>query len=149
MQSSPVNLDVQSIASAWSQMADITLVGDQNNPSSAGWGNILANPPDLKIVHIAGDLDISGNMSGAGVLVIDGDFKMGGTINWNGLVVVLGDVDVVGGGSDKNILGGLVVQGTVAGNMNIMGNVKTLYSSAMIAKLNALTKYEVSSWIDQ
>ena len=149
VQSSPVNLDVQSIASAWSQMADITLVGDQNNPSSAGWGNVLANPPDLKIVHIAGDLDISGNMSGAGVLVVDGDFKMGGTINWNGLVVVLGDVDVVGGGSDKNIIGGLVVQGTVAGNMNIMGNVKTLYSSAMIAKLNALTKYEVSSWIDQ
>ena len=74
---------------------------------------------------------------------------MGGTVNWNGLVVVLGDVDVVGGGNAKNIIGGLVVQGTVSGNMSVNGNVKTLYSSAMIAKLNALTKYEVSSWIDQ
>jgi hypothetical protein len=131
-------------------MADVTLVGDQSNPSTAGWGNIAAIPyPDLKIVHITGDLDVQGNMSGCGVLIIDGDFKMGGTVNWNGLVVVLGDVDVVGGGNAKNIIGGLVVQGTVSGNMNVNGNVKTLYSSAMIAKLNALTKYEVSSWIDQ
>jgi len=150
VQSSNVNLDVQAIANAWSQMADITLVGDQNNPSTAGWGNVNAIPqPDLKVVHIQGDLDISGNMSGAGVLVIDGNFKMGGTINWNGIVVVLKDVDVVGGGNVKNIVGGLVVQGTLSGQTTVNGNISVLYSSAMIAKLNALTKYEVSSWIDQ
>ena len=149
VQSSNVNLDVQAIATAWSQMADITLVGNQSNPSAAGWGNILAIPPELKIVHITGDLDIQGNMSGAGVLIVDGDFKMGGTINWNGLVVVLGDVDVVGGGNAKNIIGGLVVQGTLAGETTVNGNITTYYSSAMVAQLNALTKYEVSSWIDQ
>ena len=149
VQSSNVNLDVQAIAAAWSQMADITLNGDQQNPSSAGWGNITAIPPELKIVHITGDLDIQGNMSGAGVLIVDGDFKMGGTINWNGLVVVLGDVDVVGGGNAKNIIGGLVVQGTLSGETTVNGNITTYYSSAMVAQLNALTKYEVSSWIDQ
>ncbi|HEU5310369.1 MAG TPA: PilX N-terminal domain-containing pilus assembly protein [Candidatus Eisenbacteria bacterium] len=149
VQASPVNLDVQALATAWSMMADITLAGDQNNPASGGWGTVATDPPDLKVVHIQGDLDISGNMSGAGVLVIDGDFKMGGTINWSGIVLVLGDVDVVGGGNAKNIVGGLVVQGTLAGETTVNGNITTYYSSAMIAKLNALKDYEVSSWIDQ
>jgi hypothetical protein len=56
---------------------------------------------------------------------------------------------VVGGGSDKNIVGALVVQGELSGSSAINGNIKVLYSSEMIAKLNALTQYEVSSWIDQ
>ncbi|HET9252717.1 MAG TPA: hypothetical protein VFP58_11445, partial [Candidatus Eisenbacteria bacterium] len=80
---------------------------------------------------------------------VEGDFTMGGTINWNGIVICLGDADVVGGGSDKNIVGALVVQGELAGSSAINGNIKVLYSSEMIAKLNALTQYEVSSWIDQ
>jgi hypothetical protein len=145
VESSPVNIDIQALATGFSQMADITLVGDQTNPSSADWGTVS----DLKIVRIQGDLTVSGNMSGAGVLVVEGDFTMGGTINWNGIVICLGDVDVVGGGSDKNIVGALVVQGELAGSSAINGNIKVLYSSEMIAKLNALTMYEVSSWIDQ
>jgi PilX N-terminal len=143
--SSPVNIDIQALATGFSQMADITLVGNQTNPSSADWGTV----DDMKIVRIQGDLDISGNMSGSGVLIIEGDFKMGGTINWNGIVICLGDTDVLGGGSDKNIVGALVVQGDLADNSAINGNIKVLYSSEMIAKLNALTRYEVSSWIDQ
>lgn len=149
VQPSSVNLDVQALAAAWSMLADVTLVGDQNNPSSSGWGTVTTDPPELKVVHVQGDLMISGNMSGAGVLVIDGDFQMGGTINWHGIVLVLGDVDVVGGGNAKNIVGGLVVQGTLSGETTVNGNITVYYSSAMIAKLNALKDYEVSSWIDQ
>ena len=149
VQPSNVNLDVQALAAAWSMLADITLVGNQNNPSSTGWGTVATNPPDLKVVHIQGNLDISGNMTGAGVLVVDGNFKMGGTINWSGIILVLGDVDVVGGGNAKNIVGGLVVQGSLSGSTTVNGNITVYYSSAMIAKLNALKDYEVSSWIDQ
>lgn len=142
---SPVNLDLQAMADAWSQMADITLVGNQNNPSTAGWGTVT----DLKIIHVKGDLDVSGNTTGAGVLIIDGDFKLGGTLNWNGVIICLKDVDVVGGGSAKNIVGALMVQGTLSGSSAVAGNIKLLYSSAMISKLNSLTRYEISSWIDQ
>lgn len=145
VESSPVNIDIQALATGFSMMADIILVGDQTNPSSTGWGTVT----DLKIVHVQGDLDVQGNMSGAGVLIIDGDFKMGGTINWNGIVICLGDVDVLGGGSDKNILGALLTQGSLSGDSAINGNIKVLYSSEMISKLNALSQYEVSSWIDQ
>ena len=143
--SSNVNLDLVAMANAWCQMTDITLNGNQNNPSTAGWGTVN----DLKIVHIAGDLQVSGNATGAGVLIIDGDFQMGGTFNWNGIVLCLGDVDIVGGGNAKQVVGALMIQGTLNGDSNVNGNVKLLYSSAMISKLNSLTRYEISSWIDQ
>lgn len=142
---STVNLDLQSMATAWSDAADITLVGNQNNPSTADWGTVT----DLKIVHIAGDLHISGGASGAGVLVIDGDMTLSGTFNWNGVVLCLGDVSVTGGGTAKQIVGALMVQGSLSDTSNLNGHIKCLYSSAMISKLNSLTRYEVSSWIDQ
>jgi len=145
VESSNVNLDLTSMATAWSDAADITLVGDQTNPSTAGWGTVT----DLKIIHIGGDLHISGNASGAGVLVIDGDMILSGTFNWNGVVLCLGDVTVTGGGSDKQIVGALMVQGSLSDTSVMNGNVKLLYSSEMISKLNSLTRYEVSSWIDQ
>ena len=140
-----VNLDLPALATAWSQLADVTLAGPLNNPSTAGWGSI----GDLKVVHIAGDLHVSGNGSGAGVLVVDGDFDLSGTFNWNGVVLVLGDLTVTGGGTAKQIVGATMVQGTLSGASNMNGNIKLLYSSAMISQLNALTPYEVSSWIDQ
>jgi len=145
VESSNVNLDLAAMATAWSDAADITLAGDQNNPSTTGWGTIT----DLKIIHIGGDLHISGNASGAGVLVIDGDMTLSGSFNWNGVVLCLGDVTVTGGGSVKQVVGAMMVQGTMSGTSTMNGNIKALYSSEMISKLNSLTRYEVSSWIDQ
>ena len=145
VRTSNVNLDLPSMAAAWSDMADITMVGNQTNPSTATWGSV----GNLKIVHIAGDLHVSGNNSGAGVLVIDGDFEMSGTFNWNGVVLCLKNVSITGGGTAKQIVGALMVQGTLSGSSSINGNIKMMYSSAMISQLSALTRYEVSSWIDQ
>jgi hypothetical protein len=145
VQSSSYNIDLQAMADAWSQIADLTFNGSLNNPSTAGWGTVS----DLKVVHVKGDLSLQGSNSGAGVLIIDGDFHLGGTLNYNGVILCLQDVDVVGGGSAKNIVGCLMVQGTLTGTTNVNGNVKVLYSSSMISKLYSLTQYEVSSWIDQ
>jgi hypothetical protein len=149
VQSAVVNLDLAAMAAAWIQAADISLTGTQTNPNTSGWGSMATNPVTLKVVHVAGDLHLSGNSSGAGVLVVDGNFELSGTFNWNGIVLVLGDVVVTGGGSAKNIVGALLVQGSVSGTSVMNGNVKLLYSSEMIGKLNSLSRYEVSSWIDQ
>jgi len=145
VQNSPVNLDLPSIAASWDQLADLTYAGNTNNPDMSTWGSI----GNLKIVHVAGDLSVTGNGSGAGVLIVDGDFHLGGTVNYNGIIIVLGNVDIQGGGNAKNIVGGLMVQGTLTGTTNVAGNVKLMYSSAMIQQLYALTRYEISSWIDQ
>ena len=144
VQTSPINLDLPAIAAQWALMADLTYP-DGSSPSMAGWGAI----GDLKIVHCTGDLDLQSNGTGAGVLVVDGDLHLGGTLNYNGIIIVLGNVDIQGGGNAQNIIGGLMVQGTVTDHSNVAGNVKCLYSSAMINQLYSLTKYEISSWIDQ
>jgi len=145
VRSSNVNLDLPALAAAWSQVADVTYNGDLTNPSTSGWGAI----GDLKVVHVTGNLKVSGTNTGAGVLVVDGNFEMDGTFNWNGIILVLGDTDIKGGGNAKQVVGSLMVQGTLTGTSNVNGNVKLLYSSAMISQLYALTRYEISSWIDQ
>jgi hypothetical protein len=145
VQTSPVNLDLPAIAASWSQIADLNYAGNTSNPDMSTWGSI----GDLKVVHVAGDLSIQSNGNGAGVLIVDGNFHLGGTVNYNGIVIVLGDVDIQGGGNAQNIVGGLMVQGTVSGTTNVAGNIKLMYSSAMIQQLYALTRYEISSWIDQ
>lgn len=145
VRSSNYNIDLQAMADAWGQIADVTYNGSLNNPSTSGWGTVN----DLKVVHVKGDLSLQGNNSGAGVLIVDGDFQMGGTFNYNGVIICLKDTDVVGGGQAKNVVGCLMVQGTLTGTTSVAGNVKIMYSSAMIGKLYSLTQYEVSSWIDQ
>jgi hypothetical protein len=145
VETSPLNLDLPAIAASWSQLADLNYAGNTTNPDMSTWGTI----GDLKVVHVAGDLSIQSNGSGAGVLIVDGDFHLGGTVNYNGIIVVLGNVDIQGGGNAKNIVGGLMVQGTLTGTTNVAGNVKLMYSSAMINQLYSLTRYEISSWIDQ
>ena len=142
-----VNLDLDAMAAAWTEQANVILNGNQSNPSTAGWGSTTPTM-NLKIVRINGNLHVSGTASGAGVLIIDGDMVLSGQFTWYGVVLVLGDVMVTGGGATKQIVGGLMVQGSMTGSA-INGNIKTLYSSAMINQLNALSRYEVASWIDQ
>jgi len=146
--SAPVNLDLQAMADAWTEQANIVLNGDQTNPNTSTWGSATSSPIDLKIVRIHGDLHVSGSASGAGVLIIDNDMVLSGQFTWFGVVLVLGNVSVTGGGATKQIVGALMVQGDIAGS-NVNGNIKTLYSSAMINQLNSLSRYEISSWIDQ
>jgi hypothetical protein len=145
VRTSSLNLDLPAIAASWSQLADLNYAGGTNNPNTSTWGTI----GDLKVVHVAGDLSVMGNGDGAGVLIVDGDFHLGGTFSYSGIIIVLGNCDIQGGGNAKNIVGGLMVQGTLTGTTNVAGNVKLMYSSAMINQLYALTRYEISSWIDQ
>ena len=39
---------------------------------------------------VNGDLTLSGNLSGYGLLVVTGDLAMGGNVSWNGVILVIG-----------------------------------------------------------
>lgn len=143
--SSGVNLDLQAMNEAWSQIADVTLVGDQHDSGAAAWGSI----EDLQIVHVKGNLILSGNESGAGVLLVDGDLEMSGPARWYGLVICLGDAKIDGDGASPTVLGSVLIQGSLNGRSEVGERTRIAYSSAMIRRLEALTGYEVSSWIDQ
>jgi len=55
------------------------------------------------IDYVAGDLTLSGNGSGYGILVVTGTLHMGGNFSWHGVVLVVGDgiTDNNGGGSGQ------------------------------------------------
>ena len=64
---------------------------------------------DPKTIYVDGDLTLSGNLEGAGLLVITGKFSGSGSLKWNGLILVIGKGDVDFGGLNIGINGGLYV----------------------------------------
>lgn len=83
-----------------------------------------AKPPgapgqDPKITVVHGNLFLSGNVSGAGLLIVSGDFICTGDCRYDGLVLVLGSGRVGLHNSGDGITGGLVVASLEAVNGNI------------------------------
>jgi Tfp pilus assembly protein PilX len=60
----------------------------------------LANPA---ITYVDGNLDLSGSITGHGVLVVTGKFTANGTVGWKGIVLVVGQgvMEVNGGGNNQ------------------------------------------------
>ncbi|MGH7680839.1 MAG: hypothetical protein ACRENN_02510 [Candidatus Eiseniibacteriota bacterium] len=139
------NLDLKTMATEWSRIADVTLEGDQLDPATASWGT----PKDPAIIHVAGNLRLTGAASGNGVLLVDGDLDVTGPLRWCGLVLCLRDAHLQGTGAGISVVGTMLVQGSVAGRSDVGGNVSIVYSGSVMRRIAELTGYEVSSWIDQ
>ena len=75
---------------------------------------------DPKVTVVNGDLSLSGNMTGGGLLVVTGDFIASGTLTFNGLVLVIGSGNVVLSGLNQGIHGGLFVA-----NLTLQGGIPT------------------------
>jgi hypothetical protein len=103
------------------------------------------------IAHCAGDLKLTGNGSGAGILAVDGDLDMSGGFVWVGLVLVRGRVRMTGGGNGDRVIGGIgVVEEATAvtgATFGTSGGVQLLYSSDAIRlaaqQFSAMT---IASW---
>jgi hypothetical protein len=70
----------------------------------------------------AGNLSLSGNITGYGTLVVRGTFSPAGTVGWNGIVLVIGQGDVQGSGGGNNSYNGAVF---VAKTRDSSGNLLT------------------------
>jgi hypothetical protein len=101
--------------------------GDPLNPAGACWRY-------LPIIHIAGDMFLSGNAYGQGVLLIDGDLINTGTFAFYGVVIVMGQADFRG---TTEIHGGLLARNGVSGELtgNIRGTASIQYSSCAAARV--------------
>jgi hypothetical protein len=142
---SRVNLDLNAIATAWSRIADVTLDGGSGNAGLGAWDDTKTP----KVVHVRGDFRASGPGSGSGVLVVEGDLELSGAVEWTGLIICLRNARLGGEGRGPSVIGSILVQGTVAGRSEVAGRTKVLYSSSVLRRIADLTRYEVSSWIDQ
>ncbi len=90
----------------------------------------LAKP---EIVHVPGNLQWTGTISGAGILVVDGQLVMKGNIKWQGIILALsGDVTMdLGGTGNPSIMGTIWIGNsdpTKPTRVNILGNPSIKYS---------------------
>ncbi len=105
------------------------------------------------VVAYAGtSIHLSGASEGAGILIVDGDLRISGSFTWRGLVIVRCRVTMVGGGSGKRIVGGLVIGEEITSEISTTevtatGTVDLLYSSEAIRLASgSLVVMSVLSW---
>jgi hypothetical protein len=134
-----IDLDLEAIRDQYAPLADIVVPG--GNYSNLDWGDNF----DYHIAHCTGDLHVSGQLTGGGILIIDGDLFCSGQMTWYGLVVVLGDITFTGGGQGTHIYGSVMVQGGIT-QQTVSGNADIKYSSLALSRLASLSPYVVASW---
>lgn len=119
---------------------------------------------DPKTTYINGDLEVSGNMSGAGLLVITGKFYGSGTFNWTGLILVIGEGNVDFSGLNIGVTGGMYVANlekdsngvpqwgttrfTMSGNSDFIINSASLVMATQTIPDKQLSYREVNSIMD-
>jgi len=145
-------LDLRELIEAGARAANVTLTsGSTVKPSSPGaWGTLEAPA----ILYGVGDIHISGGAAGAGIMIVDGDLKISGGFEWRGLVIVRGEVTFTGGGGGKRLMGALVVERDVSGNvtyngteMTISGTVDILFSRQIIGMVTTqFATYTILNW---
>jgi len=116
-----------------------------------------------KIIYVDGDLNVTGNVEGGGILVVRGKLSGGGRFVYNGLILVLGGGDVDMSGWNIGLNGGMFVanlQGaapsasfgtpklTIAGNSNILINANAIKMGMELIPVNTLSTREVTSSIE-
>jgi hypothetical protein len=71
------------------------------------WGDYATN--NFMVTYCNGDVHLTGQGKGAGVLVIDGSLDMTGKFEFVGVVIVRGDVRMSGGGNGVHVYGTLMI----------------------------------------
>jgi hypothetical protein len=74
---------------------------------------------DARITVVNGDLQITGSISGGGLLIVTGNFSCSGSYSFNGLVLVIGSGGLTADGSGQGIDGGMMI----ANLQNAGGNI--------------------------
>jgi len=74
-----------------------------NPPSGIANPGTIANP---QVNVVEGDISLSGNWSGAGILLVTGTLTFHGTPNYNGLILVIGKGNVVKDGGGNGVMDG-------------------------------------------
>jgi len=94
------------------------------------------------------ELTLSGNSSGAGILLVEGDLAIQGSFNWYGVIIVTGSLRSTGGSTTVNVTGA-VLAGDSSFNsvdVDIQGHTDILYCSDAIKWTNDFLPFKISRW---
>jgi hypothetical protein len=142
-----VDIDIETEMKHLGSLATIVWTKPVEKTSNAVIGDLKKLVP--VIAHAKGDLKISGNSTGCGVLVVDGNLEMSGSFDFVGVIFVAGSVTFTGGGGKKNLRGALLTPGNIAGtDGSLSGSVNLQYSSQAIDLLTSKLSdgVELISW---
>ena len=149
-------LDPSYLASIARKVAAIADLRYEGNQSLGGQGKdvlSLGSPANPKITYIHGDLDVSGNIYGSGLLLVTGDLKGTGSLKYDGLILVLGTGGVTFSGANNGILGGLVaanLEGTPPHfgqtSLKVTGNSDFYFKGDSIRMAVSLLTMRTVSW---
>lgn len=110
--------------------------GECARSSSSNWG-----APQLAghacftyfpVVHVSGDLTVTGPGSGQGILLVEGDLTLGGGFAFQGVVLVGGALVVGDGGA--TVVGGLRVANRGGDFVGVGGAGQVLYSGCVVKR---------------
>jgi hypothetical protein len=116
-----------------------------------------------KTIWVNGDCDMSGNMTGGGLLVVTGKLNCSGSLVYNGLVLVIGQGNLDFAGLNNGVHGGIFVvnatntNGTItfgtpkwsiSGNSNITFDSNTISMAVRLIPASQLSVREVTSALD-
>jgi hypothetical protein len=133
----PTSQTVTQIADAYLARPHTELPGGHYSGSS-DWGTALAP----RITRIDGNAQITGSISGYGVLIVDGVLDIAGTFDFRGLVIARGDIQVQIVGN-AGIYGSLMLGESLTYDPQVELDVR---GNATI-RFNSCNLYPVDSWV--
>lgn len=139
---SPPPIDIDTFSNQLTPFADYVYYQNSSPtfPNQSNYG--AADYPVTVVVH--GDANVTGNITGYGILVINGSLTIGGTVTWTGIVIVYGNGEWAHGTPD--IIGSMWIKST-ATSLRISGDPAMLYSSAAIRQYGTPgIRLEFSTW---
>jgi Tfp pilus assembly protein PilX len=147
---------LQTLVQNITSVANNNLTGPINSLSASQLGS--ASNPQITVVN--GDLTVSGNNTGYGILVVTGTLTFSGDTGWRGIVLVIGQGNLLESGGGNNEFDGAVLVaktlnaagqplaalGTPVLNWNGGGGDGVYYDSCWIANATAGLSYKVLSF---
>ena len=115
--------DYENFVSALTSLATESVSGGATSLPNYG---TAANPV---VAVVDGDLTLSGNVTGYGILVVRGNFNFSGTVGWRGIVLVIGNGVINASGVGSNEFDGAIF---VATTLDSSGNVLSTFGSPQV-----------------
>ena len=141
----------QSSISDWGETTEnIIFAADITLPSGTyGSGTVLGTPSEPKITYVTGDVHLSADAIGDGIMVVDGNLTMSGNFTYRGIILVYGkstiETQIVGNGG---VYGSTILVGENV-SIHSTGNSSFFYSSEAIKNgmLNLKSsRFRILSW---
>jgi hypothetical protein len=99
------------------------------NPNLTG-NDTFGTTASPQITHFTGDVTITGNLSGAGILIVDQGFTISGSANFVGLIIVRGQTQINTVSGNAAVLGALW---TTNLSLTVSGSASVTYSTDALA----------------